>query len=214
MKKALLFVLMVGVAAAGCAPGAAFYDHDIVEPAGEVSMMPATGGTVEVSSLGPVAIKLGALVSMAWPQGDDVDWESSTFQVDAILQVDLPMNLGLDARVGFLTYEADVGSEELDINPVSLMLTYRFDVMPETAQLYIGLGLAFLFNDLSEASSADLDDAVGFKAALGATFNLHQKFALGIDVSYLTASADTEGLADEEWDMDNVTAGVSFLFRF
>ena len=214
MRRAIVFVLLAGFAAAGCAPGAALQEDFTADPAETVAMMPPMTGAVEVSSLGPVGIKLGALVSAAWPQDDEFDFESTAFQVDAIMQLDLPMNLGLDLRVGFLTYEADVGSEELDIMPVSLMVNYRFDVMPETAQIYFGLGVAFLFNDLGEAGSADLDDAVGFKAALGFNYNLHQRFAIGVDASYLTASADTSSLPDEEWSLDNVAIGIAFLGRF
>jgi opacity protein-like surface antigen len=213
MKRAIVVVLLAGLVAVGCVPGAAIYEDGIVNPAEQdVAMMPVGGGTVQLAELGPVTFRLGALISAAWPQDDEFDFESTTFQLDALFQADLPMNLGIDARVGFLTYEADEGTEEVDTYPVSVMLTYRFG-LGDMGNIYIGMGVAYLFNDLEDASG-DLDDAVGFKAALGANFTVVDKFAIGVDASYLTASADTDDLVDEEWTMDNVTLGVAFMFRF
>ena len=208
MRKLVCLLAVVGLLA-GCAPAAGLYQSDIAGPMSEATFEPA-GTSLPLSGGILGGLRVGVLAAMAWPQDSDADFESSTLEFDAIIQLDLPLMLGLDVRAGMMTYEQDAGAGKLDMIPVSVMLTYRIDV--QVAAVYIGLGAAFVFDDLKEVSGVDADDAVGFKAAVGANFNLGAKCTLGVDVSYLLAKADLSGA--EDVDLDNVAAGVTFTYRF
>ena len=219
MRKALLFVLLAGLAAAGCAPGAGLYEDEFVDPAEQVAMMPAVGGTVQLAEDGILSgLRAGVLVSMAFPQDDeDLDWESTSLLVEGVLQFQVPMGLGLDARVGFMTYESEAGGDDLEVMPVSVMLTYNKGLLPDKVALYFGLGLAFLFNDIEEAAEVDsVDDAVGLKAALGVNISVGQHLTIGIDASYMHAVADFDfsSIPDEEFDIDNAAVGISIMGHF
>jgi opacity protein-like surface antigen len=174
-----------------------------------------TGIMSAVTQAAPVTQQAGAYAS--WLDSEDLDQGYGAGMKYSVMWRELVpsmpgLMLGLDARIGWLTFDGEDNDfgVDVDVCPVELTFLAKHEIAEwNHAAPYVGAGVGGYFFDVEDDDALDMDDEVGFHVVAGWEQPVTDRVSLFAEARYLWLEPDIETSAsDDELEVGGFGANV------